>query len=152
MENKWINVNIALNYMGRDAVKFIGISQSNSVLEKAWNYWGPIQYPIDTPTWLELVEAERLAMLDSFKQESTRSLRFICQRRITKAYGADSFNDEIATRTRGDSTPEQDAERERLRAKYREIKATLLSQSTERELLSIDLDANSLWASPSQDA
>ena len=47
---------------------------------------------------------------------------------------------------RGDQTPEQDAERERLRDKYRELKTQLNAKTTEDDLLAVDIAADNLWA------
>ena len=48
-----------------------------------------------------------------------RHLKAECRRRITAAYGADDWQDEMEIRVRGDATAEQNTERDRLRGVYR---------------------------------
>ena len=152
-EPLWINAKIALAQLGfNNPPDYIGISRSNQILEKAWRgmhsgvwHW---PYPGEViPTWEALVEAERLAILDLQKSVTLEFLRYNAAHRITRdAYDAHDRDDERDIRLRGDQTPAQDTERDRLRTKYREIRDMLNAQATEEELFAINLKDDKLWA------
>ena len=125
--------------------------------KEAWDayVWNPPQYSglegdpdpraSSKPEWEEL---EVVGMLEHLSQARTDKLRLLkseCEIRITRAYGEMNTRDELFLRLRGGQTAKQDAERERLRAKYIEIKTTIQNASL-KQLQSLDLNADGLWA------
>lgn len=150
----WVNIYIALGELGNHIPKSVGISPPNEILEKAWDFYGRRIYEgSDTPmpTWTELVDAQDAYLLRTRKADTVTSLRAEGKRRITvDAYGATSFDDELADRFRkflnGDDTKAEDAERERLRAKYREIRDTINAAADEAAVLAINFRGDALWA------
>ena len=99
------------------------------------------------PTFEQLVTAlvdkiERSAEL----ARKLRALKVEGSRRITAAYGAESWEDEVQRRLRRAHTPQQDAERERLRAAYAALRDWLLSpERTGAELAGFEPATDALW-------
>ena len=126
--------------------------------EAAWNayQWNPPQYMPDfeeaddnaspKPTWAKLVEAsDKMAIVDD-RRYLLINLDHEGERRIIAAYGASSLNDEFKLRLSNRSTPTQDTEAARLRAKHAEIKAWINDSSrTVQELEKYNVTADSLW-------
>ena len=72
-----------------------------------------------------------------------RELRMECHRRITKAYGETSWESEVELRLRGAHTNAQDVERDRLRAKYQALIASVKGMTlAERKAFDASADAN----------
>ena len=145
--NRWLNAQIALGELGFDPpLEWVFISRANQVLRKAWDsdvwHW---PYDRPKPTWLQMLAAERRALLKRLRADLVQDLRRVAQRRITAAYGTTSFEDELALRLRGEQTAEQDAARERLRARYRAIRDRIHAAKTEGHLLGIEIDNDDLW-------
>ena len=150
----WLNAGLALAELGFDPpLEWVFISPANQVLRKAWEseawHW---PYDRSKPSWLKMLAAERRALLRLRKADAMQALRREGRRRITAAYappgepGTFSFEDETAVRLRGENTPAQDADRERLRGRYRALKARIEATSTEAQLLAIDVRDHGLWA------
>ena len=145
---RWLNARLALAELGFDPpLEWVFITPANQVLRKAWesDAW---HWPYDRakPSWLKMLAAERRALLKHRKADRLQALRGEGQRRITAAYGAATFEEETALRLRGENAPQQDAERERLRGRYRALKARVEATSTEAQLLAIDVRDQALWA------
>ena len=97
------------------------------------------------PSWQKIRRAYDTASLADLRERHMLDTRAECRRRITEAYGAESVDDEIFTRLRGEHTLVQDAERERLRAKCRELGASLAT--LDREALDMyDASADNNWS------
>ncbi|MCY4671280.1 MAG: hypothetical protein OXC29_25240 [Rhodococcus sp.] len=98
------------------------------------------------PTWSVIVAEGSAAVLDIRKLRMVASLRQEARRRISRAYGGTDWLGEMHRRLRGEATPEQDAERDRLRAVCKTVEARIGVAATQADLDAIDpLDA-SLWA------
>lgn len=79
-------------------------------------------------TWAEIGNGEAFV----------RAARAECRRRIMVNYNADSIEDEILKRLRGERTYPQDWERDRLLAKYRELIGGRLPYTEEFEPSMLD--------------
>lgn len=91
-----------------------------------------------------LLEDRRRRHLDDYLP----IVRQECQRRIREAYGADDLDDEVHIRLRDDHKEEHDTERDRLRARYRAIKAWMTSRFSHDQLdqlESFDYRNEDLW-------
>ena len=99
------------------------------------------------PDWSVLVAHIEPAMLAILRPRALRELRRECKRRITAAYGEDSFDDELALRLRNGHTISQDAERDRLRAAYQTIKGQIETASYET-LKTFSVQDEALWPPP----
>ena len=84
--------------------------------------WSPAK---DKPTWEQLMAACFYGLAARNKATILEALKSECSRRITAAYGMTEWRDEMEMRLRGESTKAQDAERERIRARYATLKARL---------------------------
>ena len=148
-EPLWINAKIALAKLGFENLpEKIGISRSTSVLEKAWRglHEGNWDWPYsdrDIPTWAELVEAERLAVLDSRKEDTKKVLTRVAQGQIDAV-----CRNDLGLILPGPHTSEQIAECDRLHARAQAIHDMIEEVSTEKQLFSIDLRDNSIWLTP----
>ena len=101
----------------------------------------------EKPTWQAILAACEKAKLQNRRLELCRHLRSQAGRRISSAYDAENYIEEIFLRLRDDHTDAQDTERERLRAKYRELKAWINHEDrTQSELDAYDVTDDSLWA------
>ena len=106
---------------------------------------------IAKPSWDELQAALRKAKRQAKSFDETQHIRrlktaleFEVERRISANYNAKDFNSEMRKRLRGDSTPAQDAERDRLRKKYHSLLDKLAGMSYE-QLKSFDITDDDLW-------
>lgn len=106
------------------------------------------------PTWDELraaaVEATTINTAVAFaasKADKLIELKDKTRMRIANAYGETTFYEEVELRLRDGQTEEQDTERERIRTKYREIKARIEGATRQTELDDIDIMDDSLWSS-----
>ena len=77
------------------------------------------------PSWQDIRAAWERAALVRGRDRAAAMLREECRARITAAYGERSIEDEILLRLRAGHTAAQDAERDRLRARYRVLVAGL---------------------------
>ena len=77
------------------------------------------------PTWAAIEAAHAIAAPPALREQREGELRAECRRRITAAYGAADWQDEIEKRAGGRVSAEQDAERDRLRATHAALKAAL---------------------------
>ena len=102
------------------------------------------------PSWDQLVAANAAAALTERRTEHLHTLRAECRARITAAYGAMTFEEEVELRLRGDHTAAQDTERERMRERYRELR-DLVPYMNERTLARFDPAADAAWAKPPPD-
>ena len=64
-------------------------------------------------------------------------LDLVCTDAIMAQYGAKNRDDEINIRLRGESTPQQDIERDRVRARYRAVKTEIVDAPDDTALKSI---------------
>lgn len=94
------------------------------------------------PTWEKLMLAYKSFKIPADRLFRVEELRFQCSRRISLAYGENSFEEEVKTRLNNDHTAEEDAERERLRARYAEIKAWILAND---DLDRVDIYDDTVW-------
>lgn len=127
--------------------------------EEEWeNYWWnpPRGYELPDPecsskfSWRQLIWADVQAKRVQLPEQWSRELRAECHRRITQAYEADDAQDEIWKRLRGDNTPEQDTERDRLRAKCKALIAALPNLDLE-SLEAFDPTDDSHWVESQSD-
>lgn len=99
------------------------------------------------PTWAEITAAAETASSNALLDSILFGLRAEAERRITEAYGETSFRGETELRLRGGHTPAQDAERDRIREKYKSLKASVEGMShTQRQ--SFDPTDESHWSAP----
>lgn len=147
-EPLWINARIALARLGYDPPDKIGPHSANQILDDMWLQYAPQQFGENAPTWDELVEAERLVLLDDAKERRIKRLRRVTSDRITAAYGAVDRDDELNIRLRLAHTLAQDEERERIVAKYKEIRDMINGKKTESGIHEIDFDSEDLWTAP----
>ena len=77
------------------------------------------------PTWAAIEAAHAIAAPPALREQRQGELRAECRRRITAAYGAADWQDEIEKRAGGRVSAEQDAERDRLRATHAALTAAL---------------------------
>ena len=149
----WLNLNLALKELGHHIPKSIGISPPRQILEKAWRYWGPRIYannPRSKPSWPKLIKAEKQARLKFRKVDKVKLLRREGERRIALNYTngqSGELLEEWKVRQRGDATPAQDLERERLRGEYRKIRDVINAAVDEDVLLAVDFTSDGWWAS-----
>ena len=145
-EPLWLNAKLALAQLGFESPPdYIGISPSYQVLEKAWTgliaeRWAWPYPGQNIPTWVELVEAERLAVLDSTKRDAIRSLIREGQRRVDM-----TCQDDLGIVLPGQHTPEQIAKCNRLHARIVALRDSISTSRTEGELFSINVRDESLW-------
>ena len=99
------------------------------------------------PTWEEVETAARESNLRRVRDVLPGALSLEAQRRITAAYGADSWEDEIQKRLRGATAPAQDTERDRLIAVYH-AEIQRISTMTDDEILAYDPSDDAIWAPP----
>ena len=100
------------------------------------------------PDWEEIVEAARGGQSKVYRERLIRALSEECQRRITISYvGEDDLTKEIFLRLRGDHPEGSDDERDRLRARSKEIRRMIEAASPD-ELREIDplLYDDMFWA------
>jgi len=101
------------------------------------------------PLWVTLVSADRLAQLADRREVHLALLRREAEKRIVWAYGESTLTDEFALRLRGGHTPAQDTERDRIRAKYQQLRAWVLDPARTVEELTdparFDPREDSLW-------
>ena len=97
------------------------------------------------PTWAQILGAYQAYWVENNQPRKLSALRRECKNRICLAYGETEAEDEMLKRLRNGHTAEQDTERERLRAKYTTIKAsvTAMNYST---LSSFDPRVDNLWS------
>ena len=122
--------------------------------EELWNLypWNPpafITLEIDAlaspkPTWAEIEAQVDPGQVRFLAPLLRLDLRRECRERITVAYGENTFDAEMELRLRSD-TPDEDAERDRLRARYRELKDRIETGTLE-ELRALDLETDATWA------
>ena len=97
------------------------------------------------PTWAELVAALDFAAIRAMRGYLPHRLRAVCQRMITAVYLEPTLADETCLRLRVGAMLDQDAERDRLRAKYLVYKAFIATAGrAELEALDFENDA-ALW-------
>ena len=100
----------------------------------------------DKPTYVALMVASGAGELDELKGRLLYLLKEETRRRVILAYEASSFEDELMIRLRGEGTPAQDIERDRLRTVYRGLKTTINAGSLSK-LQALDIQSDSVWAS-----
>lgn len=102
------------------------------------------------PTWAAIEAALAAAAPVEAREEIATALRAECRRRITAAYGADDWQDEIEKRVGGRATEAQHAERERLRAKHAALEAGLADMAL-AALEAFTPTADAHWAADEED-
>ena len=100
----------------------------------------------DKPTYASLMIASGQGELSDLRMRTLHLVKEETRRRVILAYGANSFDSEIMLRLRGDSTTLQDTERDRLRAIYSSLKATINS-GTMSQIQTLDIRNDTTWAS-----
>ena len=124
--------------------------------EVAWNppansaYTAPDPGASAKPSWRTVTAAITAADAEAARIERPRRLKAESRRRIVRAYGADSVNDEVFLRLRGGATEAQDAERDRIRSRYAVLKASL-DTMTDAQIIAFDPTLDSHWAEASED-
>ena len=117
--------------------------------------WNPPQYLVDRypdpdpnasrkPTWADIVAARDVQLPIYLRQQHTAALSAECKTRITRAYGANDWQDEIEMRLRGESTDEHDTERARLRAIYA-VQKIALGSMTVTQLKAFNPSDDGMW-------
>ena len=96
------------------------------------------------PTYASLMSASKKDELTDLRRYTLNLLKSEVRRRIILAYGADSFEDEVMRRLRGDKTPDQDIKRDRLRTTYNLLKATALTANA-KALKALDILSDATW-------
>ena len=74
------------------------------------------------PMWEELVGALPMARMGTHRRRGTVGIHIEGNRRITEAYGATDWQDEIQIRLGGRQPAGSDAERDRLRSRHASLK------------------------------
>ena len=144
----FLNATVALERLGYHVPKTIGFTPSDRILETTWNTWAPRNFPNGHPTWEQLVQAQSEYSLGSLKSNAAEVLRLECRRRITLNYtngASEDVAEEMFIRQLNEQTPEQDTERERLKAKYHEIRGMIDNSLTEIDITSIDYRGDAIW-------
>ena len=99
------------------------------------------------PTFPQLEAAVTPANLVRLRKMVLWSLRAQCQRRISIAYDADDWTDEMQKRLSGRTTTVQDVERDRLRARHVALKAWADDAArTVAEIEAFDATGDTHWA------
>lgn len=90
----------------------------------------------DKPTFAEMQQVLDRDRIRAIRRRLCHELRTNCKERITAAYGEDNLDDEIMYRLRMDSSAlmVQDAERDRIRERYRQIKGWIEADGTLAQL------------------
>lgn len=100
------------------------------------------------PTYAALRAAQARATADG-RDDALLRLSDECRRRISAAYGASDWADEIERRLAARHTAAQDAERDRLRTRHAAVKAWILDPArTAPELAAFDPTDAAHWAAP----
>ena len=97
------------------------------------------------PSWADILRANADAALDDLRRQRTNDANRQTGSRISAAYRASGPDDEIWRRLRGEATPEQDAERDRLLHACRALKARIQAARTRAQLEAIDPADNRQW-------
>ena len=100
----------------------------------------------DKPTFDEIYNAYEADVPKLRRSILQNELKKEVRRRITQTYGADSEDDEIWKRLRGEATTAQDTERDRLRMKYQALVLTVQGMTPE-QLQLFDPTQQTLWDS-----
>lgn len=98
-------------------------------------------------SWRQLVWADREGELLELRERLAREVDQEARARITAAYGADDWDDEIQRRLAGRHTAAQDTERDRLRAKYQALKKGFETMPLDA-LRTFDPTADAHWKQP----
>lgn len=77
------------------------------------------------------------------------ALRIECHKRINAAYGAEGWDNEIELRLRGDTTADQDIERDRLRAVCKSKIVEVLTMTPTQRMV-FDAEDDSIWEEVAQ--
>lgn len=96
----------------------------------------------EKPTWAKMLAAD--ARMNGGLEKTIDRLRIEARQRISQAYRAETFEDEIELRLRNGHTAAQDQERDRLRAVYKQ-QAILLSGMTNTQRMSYNPSSNAIW-------
>lgn len=73
------------------------------------------------PTWEEISSAASSEAVKQLRADCENALAMEAQGRIQKCYGASSWREEIEIRLANEHTAAQDAERQRIRTRYRSV-------------------------------
>ena len=124
----------------------------------AWNPPGTLPFDDDAwddaaspkPTWTMLQQALTPAELARAQGAALKELDNICMRKIIVQYGASSLEQEILLRLRNGQTPEQDAERDRLRGVCQRHESAIRAATTTAAVIRLQTAAkrDSFWAPP----
>lgn len=98
----------------------------------------------DKPTWAAIRTACDRAAPGERRRDLLNETRDEARARITAAYAADDWDDEIQRRLAGRNTAEQDAERERLRTRFQTLKRRYEAMSLD-DLLAFDPADDAHW-------
>ena len=102
------------------------------------------------PRWQTILEAVPRGKMVATRRESKERLRSEGQRRITAAYGARGWHEEIEMRMGGRQPQGSDVERDRLRGRHAALKAWVeQADRTLAELEAFDPSADVHWEAPS---
>lgn len=133
-------------------------SEPHLFTEAEWNSyaWNPVpeepHLGLDPeahakPSWERLLVALEAAPVAKLKEElRLRIDNEVTHNRIPQAYGQDTTQQEILFRLSGRHTPEQDAERDRLRAVAQVLKDVVEASLTIEALQTIDPEEDSTWS------
>ena len=116
-------------------------SDQTEVTESDWTAYSG--WP-GKPNWETLTGLLAYRREETVREDLIRVLRFQCHKRINQVYNAAEDRDEIFMRLSGEATPEQDAERERLRSRYNDLKHHLTTL-TGQDLTDYDATADAVW-------
>ena len=89
------------------------------------------------PTWLTISTAAASETVESLRHRCLASLSTETERAIQTSYGVTSWRKEIEMRLAGRHTPQQDAERDRIRTRYKALKADIGAATIVSELEAI---------------
>ena len=101
------------------------------------------------PSYQRVQFYERRHRLEAKRRTIVGTLSAECHRRIYTQYGAADWREEVERRLNGETSPEQDIERERLRARYRALRDGFTALSDDA-LLAFDPAADDNWAEPDE--
>ena len=97
---------------------------------------------------MPLAQVESIAAVHSLEKTKTgflQNLRTECRKRISAVYGAEDAQDELFIRMRDGADATKDAERDRLRARYAEIKTWAMGVTAKSGFDAVNLSADAAW-------
>lgn len=96
------------------------------------------------PSWQEVLDGGKRQMFEEGRANSLSAIGFECTHRVNLALGARDYQHSIRKQIRGDVTPAQLVERDRLRAVHK-AQVKLVEAMTAEQLAEYDPSADAIW-------